>query len=519
MASINRMFNEWPFEKDEVVAVYWITSPVKEISSGSVMCFVYFRNETYSEPLPVRTQWGNVPALWIGRRFMNGIAIDATLPQTPITIRVSSISEAKTVVAADPKSLPLGLYSLYKNSKMCREYCEVFLLNRMRYIIPCIELARALYMYDSMFTNQLIADGGLEEMLVISSWRVQGKNLDFDFSPTYKGRLTREFAAFFASIYGVAEMKAGWESTYVDFIKSGRIKTAIPPIPELILKCSGITKGNATLITAICPPVNVPFIRAYKNINFGPGNPARDGLNEKSDRIFESKTEPEEIDIGSPGVSAKHGSSVTAYAGLSERPYLNSPNVNRKKLSSTSMNGAKKIESPSGSSIYTTDDRTGVGKYPFVDLEPKQSYTPIDIDPDFSKFCEALNELPKKLDINSISVSYAALPDGKSISRLRNTQPRKYAVANICTLGFGNWLVIEIYIKDGHYISTLLLRCDKDAKSMTEAMIGKFMAAGGHWVKSCLDSDVVKYLDHYKGRSPDRWAYLMACKIHSSQRA
>ncbi len=514
MANINIMFNDWPFKKDEIATVYWITSPVKDIASGSVTCFVYFKSETCSKPLPVKTQWGNVPALWIGRRFMNGAIIDATLPETTITIYVSDINEAKVVVAAEPESLPSGLYSLYRESKMCREYCEVFLLNGMRYIIPCIELARAFYMYDSMFANQLISDGGLEEWLVISSWRVQDRNLDFDFSSNYKGRLTKEFAAFFASIFGVAEMKAGWESTHVDFVKSGRIMTAIPLIQELVLNCCGITKGDATLITTICPPTNVSFIKAFGNINFGPESLTSDGLKEKSGLTYESESAPEEIDIGVPGISAKQGSGVTAHAGLLERTYLNFPNIKRKKSSSTSKKGVSKIELLSSGSAYTTDDRTGVGEYPFVDLEPELCSPPIDIDPDFPEFCEALNELPKKLDISSISVSYAKLPDGKTISRLRNTQPRKYAVANISTVGSGNWLIIEIYIQDGHSISTLLLRCDKDTKSMTEVTIGKFMTAGGHWVKSCFDSEVVKYLEHYKGRSPERWAYLMACKMY-----
>ncbi len=69
-------FLNWPFLDDEVVSVYWITSPKVDPNTGAKRCTVYFQRMPGKEPEPVSTPWGMMPELWIGRRFKNGTPID-----------------------------------------------------------------------------------------------------------------------------------------------------------------------------------------------------------------------------------------------------------------------------------------------------------------------------------------------------------------------------------------------------------------------------------------------------------
>lgn len=181
----------WPFPKEATCSVYWITSPQIDKTSGAKFCNVFFRAGNDPVPHPLAVPWGLMPELWIGRCFRNG----SPLPQNePAAITISANMIKNSLIDTAAAQLPRSLYPMFQIPQICREYCMGFQYKNVHYIIPCIELARSLFMWNSLLANQLISTEGLEDCLVLSSWELSGKDLAFDFSPLCRDSINESFA-------------------------------------------------------------------------------------------------------------------------------------------------------------------------------------------------------------------------------------------------------------------------------------------------------------------------------------
>lgn len=510
----------WPFPKEATCSVYWITSPQIDKTSGAKFCNVFFRAGNDPVPHPLAVPWGLMPELWIGRCFRNG----SPLPQNePAAITISANMIKNSLIDTAAAQLPRSLYPMFQIPQICREYCMGFQYKNVHYIIPCIELARSLFMWNSLLANQLISTEGLEDCLVLSSWELSGKDLAFDFSPLCRDSINESFAKMIAILYGIPTFRQAWKQTALEFIKTARIQTTLPLEKGLSLQCHAIPGRRVTFLTAV---VDITLPMPFRSITYGPainrsansdinsvygkGASANKHSQNQTTTLIGAATETAKstggISVHRPGVL------VPSFLGFQAR-------MHRK--SSRSINngcGNKKarqtLESaPEQNKLFTPNDRTGLGKLFESRILPQQ--TPlIPPDPDFEDFFKALTQLSFYTDVTLTKVAYYDLPGEKDFCYLKNGKRRRYAVANL-TVGGLCWEILELCVKDNYSISTLLIQTpNQESENSAHSFASRLVRGNGHWTRSCLQSALTcKLLDHYRNRRPNRWAALLYSKM------
>lgn len=502
-------FKKWPFPEDATVALYWVTSPKINYWSGAKISKAYFQSEE-GKVLPVEMQWGMIPELWIGRFFQNGVPAENEEVVGAIgTIDIDAIEAPQIMLAAD--AIPKWLYPLFQIRNLCVEYCVSFQYEGQRYMVPCVELTRAFYAGNSILANQLISSGGLDELIVMDSWNKDGRKVEFDFSEQYKAKATKNFARIFAMLYSVPELKQGWESTHVSYVKNSKICTSIPKIHGMGLTYCGIEQDGYTLITKI-QQIQMPM--PFDEVSYGPeALRASDGESKIKGHIPQ-KEFPDDVEIGDAEATAKLGQGVTLQAGEDRFVFLDEIHVFRKKGDVSSDSKPCCIKAGVENNSYSTNEQVGCGELPFANMDASKKVN-IQSDPDFSLFCEALERLAQFNAVNLLDVDYGIVPWGKDVSYLEGgAAPRRYACAELL-VAKKRWIIIELCLKDGYSLSTLFIRTDADKKELAKQMLGKLVDANGHWCKECFNRGITyRKLDHHKDRTARRWAELMYYKMH-----
>jgi len=235
-----------------------------------------------------------------------------------------------------------------------------------------------------------------------------------------------------------------------------------------------------------------------------------------------------EVSIGDASVSAKSGAG-RQIAGAHEGFLFHSTvTTTRKRDSRIQPQGAKRIEISDGeNTLYSFGEPVGGGSVPSVILVSKErndsildgTSPAIEVDPDFSLFCSAIEILRSSGMLQVQYVRFGNLPEGKAISLLGPpmNKPRRYAVAKVTTKRRqATWLIIELCLADGYSLSTLLVRVNQEqsSKKLANRLIDNLFEANGHWVERCFPPGIIyRTLDHRKGRSADRLAELILGKL------
>lgn len=184
----------------------------------------------------------------------------------------------------------------------------------------------------------------------------------------------------------------------------------------------------------------------------------------------------------------------------------------RQTIKETSPAKVKVIDQEDVEASFSIGDVSGAGQKPFISIELDDIQ--IDIDPDFSLFCRAIDLLGKYDGIAIGDVAFSELPQGKRISLL-NVDPsraRKFACVSLQN-GDDNWLIIELCNKDGYSISTLFTRCVGNKEELVNTIIDKLMLCNGSWSQKRFPKQEYKTLGHHEFRTAERWAELMYNKM------
>lgn len=456
---------DWPFPKGETVTVYWVTSPQPQSESGARCCYVYFQRESGGEPEPVRVPWGLMPELWIGRPFRDGIPLHQE-PGELVTIRADEVTDLQLASAAD--SIPGGLYSLYKLRGLCRENCVSFRCRGKKYVIPCMELARVLYMQNSLLANRLISDGGLAECITLSSWRESGDSLEFDLASACRGYQSEKLVRLLAALYGVPALRSGWEDTYVQWKKGYPIRTTLPALAGLALKCRHLAGKYTTFLTSV---VETTLPMPYRSIRYGPvekrsvkGEGEGNGREAKGSR--EHRELRETILLGDAREAAKSGGDVASRSMGGTATSFSGPGVRmqRKTVKVPGGTGTREEGKTAGAlpkeadpeDLFTPNERTGRGTFPAARIIPTKEQE-IPEDADFPDFCAAIGKLSAYEAVTVERVTYGTVPGDKSVSFVSREERRRYAVARVSVCG-QVWEIIELCRRDGYSLSTLLVK-------------------------------------------------------------
>lgn len=513
---------DWPFSEGETATVYWITSPQTDCGTGARFCDVYFQRKSREVPEPVSVPWGLMPELWIGRPFRDG----SPLPQEPgrsvlicaHEIRGLGLDKAVNV-------LPKDLYSLFCKGNLCREFCVTFMYDDTQYVMPCMEAARALYMRNSLLANQLLSSGGLEDCIALSSWEITGDDLDFDLTSLCCRYLNIDFVKIIASLYGTEQLRNGWQDTYVRYQRNQMIQTEIPPVSGLVLHCRQIVGRNLTFLPSV---VKVTLPMPFRNITYGP---ATDRIRKDDNGIGGGEPNHDErerhlresIRIGGAIETAKSGGDVTNRSFGCLDPVFSGPKVcvhHRTKTKTvgtagggrpgTTVQTCREEENPE--EIFTPNERTGRGTLPEVRLIPEKMQR-VESHVDFSDFCRALEQFSMYTDVKLEDVQFYRLPGEKPVCFLPDGGRRNYAVARV-SAGSQMWTILELCVKDGYSVSTLLVQGADERNELAHRMMSKLVEENGHWTQSCFSRGMVyRTLDHYRGRRPERWAALLYSKM------
>lgn len=495
-------FLNWPFDEDEVVTLHWIASPIIE-RNGLKTCVVYFRKEN-GKLSSATAIWGCLPALWIGRKFANAKPLADSTPVKEITISTDRIYKLKYDTAR--LTIPRTLYAL-NYYRIFDEWCCSFEHNWYTYCIPCVELARAFLARNSVLANQLISSGGLDDLIDLSSWHVDGQAVTFDFLTDTPG-ISKAFAKTFAAIYGTPQLHDNWKYTYSRYIATGLIKTKLPT--HAYVKLSYTETGNdKTRFVYAVEFINIkPLLR---EVHYGPEKTVHTGKNPEKEGIINLHLPSDECDLEITDTLAKRTQFSTEILS-SSATFLDRMEATRKNNKDNSISKTRIIEQEDAEEAFSVGDISQVGQKPFINLEMRN--VQFNNDPDFTSFCKAIRILGNYADITIIDVTFENLPQSKRISTLNMTptRSRKY-VSVLLQKGDKTWVIIELCNKDGYSISTLFTKCLGTKEELVNSIIDKLLISNGSWSRKYFPKNEYKTLDHHESRSPERWADLMYCKM------
>jgi len=498
---LNRfILSNWPFGPDEKALVYWICSPHTAPNGAKVMS-VYFRQVT-GAVTQMEVQWGLAQELWIGREFINGSPTLEEKHENLVTLQIDGINKQQVNNAGQICSL---LYPLANAKEAFGEKCIQFFAEGKNWMIPCMEITRAFYMPHSVFTNQLLTDGGLEDLIVLNSWKQNGKTISFDFQPGVKS-VSNGFAKSFAALYGSDALRNGWKSVYANYVRSKRIVAEIPSVSGLNLQYAIKAFGNNIFVTKI---ERIQFHCPFDHIEYGPEQMRKAEGNQTVNGTILSKTLPDTALIGEAGATARRGQSIEINGADTPWSFIREPSVSRKKNDGEKKHSAQKISIPANDDLYSLNDQAANGTLPsLVIAEAEQkgeklTISAISKDRDFQIFLMAVNDL-----VCNFFWQFIASEEGKlDFSRKQN----EIKFISITVEKNENYFtMIELRGKNGYSASTLILN-SAVAKNMNATFIRELLQDNKHWSSKKLMETNCRYalLDHYTRRTEDRWAKLL----------
>lgn len=239
------VLNPWRFKENEVVELYWLGAPYKN-SNGQWDIRVLFKDQAgqfHEESYP----WGTLPALRIGQRYADGIAVsEATGTKGtlifPRDVRFGICTSFK---------IPHSIYAFAK----CREYGNqnicCFSIKNKAYTIPCFEIAKILAPFAS-FLNRILEPEGLD-FLCETQEGIQPKVHFSDEVP--KALLNENTIAYLSWLIFSPKARDAWYSVFANFYKAAA-------------NCrSGLETGFSNGIPIkVIPPVNPGEIWHYRGL-------------------------------------------------------------------------------------------------------------------------------------------------------------------------------------------------------------------------------------------------------------
>ena len=279
------------------------------------------------------------------------------------------------------------------------------------------------------------------------------------------------------------------------------------------MRCSGEELEHRRLrFVKAAELVDIPV--PYSRIEYGPEKLRHTGKGTDPKDVMTRRDEDDDMLVDPSGTAAKRAG-ATSLENSAGVPLFDGVKTIRKTRTDDEASSVKAIKTEFSEGIYSPGDILGWGELPFVNIE-HTCMEKLELDPDFEQFCEALNVLMKRHDIQLLDLFYDRLPPGKRVSylNLSGHRPRRYACA-VVQKGTSVWLILELCVKDGYSISTLFIRSNGHEKKLVNLTIDKLMESNGSWSQNYF-SDTTKYrtLDHRKERTTKRWAELMYEKMH-----
>jgi len=500
MAEIVRL-NEWPFDKDEFVTLWWLRSPWREAVNRQWRITTVFKRES-GELKEVDFPWGLIPWLRLGQVFQNGQPIWERTEGQKFQLTVPAVTSA-TLLSAN--SIPSLAQYLHDSESNLDEYCVTFSNQKQIVVIPVLECIRAF-----VIPNKSLAFGLLEPNYferIITRNEIIADKLSLDFSADIpKSILSKPVVFFIARLLHDPSFRSAWDRVYSDRLSTStdtNWNTSIPLITNLPAlapnwQVRGLLSGQTLLVQQILEVQPAQFLPFSKLEFTHPGIKKRKYIQRQTtngQRQRKVVTEYQIDNEAKPPSISKSSASITRM-GMS---ILESQNIKITQAGSDSIIGIKRPADSSRNKnsnllINQTVNISDVGKG--GKNAPAEfalhSRTDIFVPPDegLDEFAEAIRYLD---EIHSeVSLNWEVKQLEKEIIFAKiNDNSRKYALVKLTFSSKFNCWILEFGRPDNFSISTLLftLNNDKDANQL-DLVIDKILAEAllpqGGWFNKAL---------------------------------
>ena len=524
----------WPFGKDEKVRLYWLCSPYKT-AAGTWLLRAVFINDDQSSLKVVEYPWGTLPALRIGRIYVDGLLEENASEGGLERISIPNMQDGHLCKAFD---LPRKLYNFYQNSLLGREKLWMFRVKQTVYYIPCLELARAFLASSKTLANQLIKPHGLDSL--IEEENLQGDILSIHLSGIIPRTLVNDrTVAHLIWLYYEETARECWESIYREIFAEAiqlspakpalGLSTAIPlsirpPVSgPCKLQFRGVFYNQFCLILEILKSnsyTNFPFSKVVYTHPSLKKQDSDTGTTRPRRTVPKEEHEPLELDATSrPARSESYQSLVDT--DVTAMGFSHLPSFIRETVDSTVSESSipattnnTNIYVRSGESIVSTIEPYYGGEVRPVEfvgfhLIPSENINGLE------EFLTAVRHIISNYSQPGVRCSVVEIPGDRSFCHLPDGSRRNCAVVEIIQDGIMPSFILEVARPDSWLISTLLiqLHAARDTARSIEKEIADLLEdtvkRDGHWnVERLEQSPTFKAvrLKHIYEQSPWTWS-------------
>ena len=495
----------WPFGEDEIVTLYWISSPITE-DNGVRNMNVHFKTDNGFKT--IKCPWGHLPLLHIGYKYKNG-----RITNEPNNLEEFSVSY-NYIYHADVSTcykIPKELYPLVPAGVDIKELCYKFKYNNITYYIPCIEIVRCLYASIPLFCENLLSSEDLDEYAEVIYTDDNEISVSFynNFPPslfTY-GNIT-EFIWFTQ----IDEIKKAREEIRTKYIKNKLIYSKIPNIKGCRIIGKGIKYDNTVLLLNI-NVLNLSF--PYKNVIATHPAYVNSVANSKGN-IDKSKINiEEEISIGDNNKGASKSNPLITNDLKSSKKFSTKIVIEKVKRDAVTRKSIANNEKSENKTTFTTQPVTlGANAQPVTFNTIGAINNVTELNKSFENFSKAIKILQDIFGYKIVDMKCINLEGNSIFTLTTDGSPRQCAIVKI----YHNselFFIIEINIEDGWSLSTLVFTCTNNSKTELD-IINNLIKNNGHWNTVWLEKFLKnKYttVKHFTKRTPHHWSILLSKAI------
>lgn len=510
MASLR--LRPWPFEKGEIVELYWFCSPFLNKQGRWRLRVAFLTRNKEIEVLEY--SWGILPFMQLGQKYVDGVPVGFSKTGVIGSLNIPNPSSGSICNSFE---IPPNLYYLHKDKRLGNEKLWNLKLDNKDYYIPCIELVRSLLTPSKTLTNAILRPHGLD--LLIESSSVNSGKLSLGLSKDVpKAVLNDAMILHLSWLSQIKEARVAWDAVFNNLFKEAlstnpfqppkaleetTIIVAKPPsIRGLNWIYRGIQRGNSVLILELIGIKGLflpfheidyshPSLKAAHKVNlpkkFGG---VRERLVEQSyglahpDKIVKSNRDGPGVDV--PGFALS---------------FIRTPYVKKMPISVQTVSAGQGQLSSSGPGGVLESVNCEVGAdepihggdckpIEFNKLEILHSLTAAGFE-EFAKV--AANILMAVSDVNA-SLNIVRLNTRRKFAVCPNGQRRSCAVLFIEYPNLWSCSIFEVFRPDNWPVSTLLVVHKRGTayysiEKSTRLLIKALISGGGHWTADSFSDD------------------------------
>jgi hypothetical protein len=486
--------------------------------------------------MAVQYPWGTLPALRIGRTYIDGLLEKHDSDDALQRIFIPNIQNGFLCKAFD---LPKNLYNFYQNSLLGRERLWMFRVTQNIFYIPCVELIRAFLAPSKTLANQLMKPHGLDSL--IEEEHLQDDTLTIHLSGAIPRTLVNDrTVAHLIWLYYEETARQCWESLYREVfaeaiqlspdqpasgLSTGIPLSARPPVRgSCELQFRGIFYKHFCLIIEILQinsSTNFPFSKVvYTHPSL---KKKSSGTGTKTPRKVVPKEDRESLELDASARSARSESyqslldtDVTAI-GFSDLPSFIRETVGstaNEESAAPSAAANDKTYLKTGESVVSTSEPYYGGEVRPVEFIGIH-LTPSDNINGLEEFLASVRHIVSNYSQPTVRYSVVEIPGDRSFCYLPDGSRRNCAVVEIIQEGVTPSFILEVARPDLWFISTLLIQVQAardTARSIEKEIAGLLedtVKRDGHWnVEKLEQSPTLKVirLKHIYEQSPWTWS-------------